>query len=248
MWQKKWIFGNWKMNGRHAGNAALSDALKKLPDNPAVQIGIAVPFPYLSTVAETLHDTKICCGAQDCSRFADDGAHTGEVSAAMLADCKASFVLIGHSERRTLFGEDNALLRKKFDNATAASLIPLLCVGESLAEREAGKEEATVAAQLEMLNGLRLEKIALAYEPVWAIGTGIVADTAQIAAMHAFIYDQLLSRFGKDASIRLLYGGSVNAANARDILSIERVDGALVGGASLKADEFTRIAASVETE
>lgn len=246
MWHKKWIFGNWKMNGRYADNAALLHELAKLPAHPAAHVGVAVPYPYLSQAQSALRESSVCCGAQDCSHFGANGAYTGEVSAGMAADCGAAFVLIGHSERRAYFHEDNALLRAKIEHTLAASLIPVLCVGETLSEREAGRENAVVAEQLAVLQDLPCTQIAVAYEPVWAIGTGVVASTEQIGAMHAFIYDKLLSMFGKNASIRLLYGGSVNAANAQNILSTACVDGALVGGASLKADEFARIIAAVD--
>ncbi|MDO5687014.1 MAG: triose-phosphate isomerase [Neisseria sp.] len=248
MWHKKWIFGNWKMNGTRADNAALLQALVNLPENPPTQVGLAVPHPYLFQAACAVQETAIVCGAQDCSRFGASGAYTGETAAYMAADCGAQFVLIGHSERRAYFGEDNAVLRAKIDAALAAGLLPILCVGESLQEREAGREQEVVAAQLAVLDGLEWTHIAVAYEPVWAIGSGVVATVEQIAQMHGFIYENLLSRFGGNVSIRLLYGGSVNAANAQNILSTARVDGALVGGASLKADEFARIIAAVATE
>lgn len=159
----------------------------------------------------------------------------------MLADLGVQFVLLGHSERRQYFGEDNETLSAKLDNALAAGLIPILCVGETLAQRQAAQEQAVVAEQLSVLRGKAMPHIAVAYEPVWAIGTGQVASAEQIADMHAFIYAELLSFANKSANIRTLYGGSVNAQNAQTILPLPNVDGALVGGASLQADSFAAI-------
>ncbi|WP_225748152.1 triose-phosphate isomerase [Eikenella sp. Marseille-P7795] len=240
MWQQPWIIGNWKMNGRSNTVAAFAQAWaeQRLPEN--VVTGIAAPLPYLSAFRQAAPALHI--GAQDASRFAADGAFTGETSAAMLADLGAQFVLLGHSERRQYFSENNEILSAKLDNVLAASLIPILCVGETLAERQAGREQAVVAEQLAVLRGKALTHLAIAYEPVWAIGTGQVATPEQISDMHAFIYAELLSFASKGANIRALYGGSVNPQNAQTILSLPKVDGALVGGASLKADGFAAIA------
>ncbi|WP_197902742.1 triose-phosphate isomerase [Eikenella glucosivorans] len=242
MWQQPWIIGNWKMNGRSSTVAAFAQAWaeQRLPEN--VVTGIAAPLPYLCALKQAAASTALHIGAQDVSRFASDGAFTGETSAAMLADLGAQFVLLGHSERRQYFGENNEILSNKLDNALAADLIPILCVGETLAERQAGREENIVAEQLSVLRGKSMTHIAVAYEPVWAIGTGQVATPEQISAMHAFIYTELLSFSHKGANIRTLYGGSVNPQNAQTILSLPKVDGALVGGASLKADNFATIA------
>ena len=247
IWHKQWIFGNWKMNGNQADNAALLQALKSVSHDNA-HIGIATPFPYLSQAVQVLADSPIWVGSQDCSQFAEKGAYTGEVSATMVKDCGANFVLLGHSERRTYFNEQNQILRKKIDNALANDLIPILCVGETLEQRQSGQEMAVVAEQLAVLQGLSVNHIAVAYEPVWAIGTGVVATAEQIAAMHAFIHKEILSIMGENVTIRTLYGGSVNANNAADILSIDKVNGALVGGASLKADAFSAIIANAQTE
>ena len=238
-WQQPWIIGNWKMNGRRSLTAAFAQAwaAQRLPEN--VSTGIAVPLPYLLDLKQAAPALPV--GAQDVSRFDKDGAFTGETSAAMLADLGAQFVLLGHSERRQYFGENNEILSAKLDNALAAGLIPILCVGETLAQRQAAQEQAVVADQLSVLRGKAMPHIAVAYEPVWAIGTGQVASAEQIADMHAFIYAELLSFTNKSANIRALYGGSVNAQNAQTILTLPNVDGALVGGASLQADSFAAI-------
>ena len=238
-WQQPWIIGNWKMNGRRSSTAAFAQAwaAQRLPEN--VCTGIAAPLPYLLDLKQAAPALPV--GAQDVSRFDKDGAFTGETSAAMLADLGAQFVLLGHSERRQYFGENNETLSVKLDNALAAGLTPILCVGETLAQRQAAQEQAVVAEQLSVLRGKAMPHIAIAYEPVWAIGTGQVASAEQIAAMHAFIYAELLSFANKSANIRALYGGSVNAQNAQTILNLPNVDGALVGGASLQTDSFAAI-------
>lgn len=238
-WQQPWIIGNWKMNGRRSSTAAFAQAwaAQRLPEN--VSTGIAAPLPYLLDLKQAAPALPV--GAQDVSHFDKDGAFTGETSAAMLADLGAQFVLLGHSERRQYFGENNETLSAKLNNALAAGLIPILCVGETLAQRQAAQEQAVVAEQLSVLRGKAMPHIAVAYEPVWAIGTGQVASAEQIADMHAFIYAELLSFTNKSANIRALYGGSVNAQNAQTILTLPNVDGALVGGASLQADSFAAI-------
>ena len=238
-WQQPWIIGNWKMNGRRSSTAAFAQAwaAQRLPEN--VSTGIAAPLPYLLDLKQAAPALPV--GAQDVSHFDKDGAFTGETSAAMLADLGTQFVLLGHSERRQYFGENNETLSAKLNNALAAGLIPILCVGETLAQRQAAQEQAVVADQLSVLRGKAMPHIAVAYEPVWAIGTGQVASAEQIADMHAFIYAELLSFTNKSANIRALYGGSVNAQNAQTILTLPNVDGALVGGASLQADSFAAI-------
>ena len=238
-WQQPWIIGNWKMNGRRSSTAAFAQAwaAQRLPEN--VSTGIAAPLPYLLDLKKAAPALPV--GAQDVSRFDKDGAFTGETSAAMLADLGAQFVLLGHSERRQYFGENNETLSAKLDNALAAGLIPILCVGETLAQRQAAQEQAVVADQLSVLRGKAMPHIAVAYEPVWAIGSGQVASAEQFDDTHAFIYAELLSFANKSANIRALYGGSVNAQNAQTILTLPNVDGALVGGASLQADSFAAI-------
>lgn len=242
MWQRKWILGNWKMNGRlYVNQPLLTELSNAANQNPQVYCGVAVPAVYLPTALATVTGSALAIGAQDVSRFADDGAFTGEISAAMLADVGAAFALIGHSERRQYFQEDNAVLLQKLRNCQAAQIVPVLCVGETLSQREAGTAEEVVAAQLAVLADLSWQQVAVAYEPVWAIGTGKIPTTTQIAQMHAFMYERILSLCGEDVKIRILYGGSVNAGNAAEILAVNHVDGALVGGASLQTDSFTTI-------
>ncbi|WP_156956581.1 triose-phosphate isomerase [Stenoxybacter acetivorans] len=252
MQQKKWILGNWKMNGRLAQNAdVLSGLLKQPIASENVFVGIAVPSVYIGAAAAQVSGSRCVIGAQDVSRFAADGAYTGEINAAMLQDAGVQFVLIGHSERRQYFGENNAILTEKWQNSLNADLVPVLCVGETLVEREAGLAESVVAEQLSILDGRELSHVVAAYEPVWAIGTGKVANHEQIGAMHAFIHERILSLCGNNVKIRTLYGGSVNESNAADILTVPHVDGALVGGASLKADSFAAIiqaAAKIEAQ
>lgn len=240
MWQQKWVMGNWKMNGRMAQNNTLLASLQTL-DVAGVTVGIAVPAFYLHTASQSLASSAWLVGGQDVSQFGTDGAYTGECSAAMLADVGADFVLLGHSERRQYFAEDALMLQAKIAHALAAGITPILCVGETLAQRQKEEAQMVVAKQLAVLAGMRLSTVAVAYEPVWAIGTGQVATVAQIAHMHEFIYQQILFLCTKDVKIRVLYGGSVNAENAADILAVPKVDGALVGGASLKADAFAAI-------
>ncbi|MDO4878186.1 MAG: triose-phosphate isomerase [Neisseria sp.] len=249
MWDKKWVIGNWKMNGRLHSNNTLVHKLRGLPEKSRVCIGVAPPTAYLSQVHNAvqivLNNTIHTC-AQDVSRFSGNGAYTGEVSAEMLKDVGVGIVLIGHSERSLYFNEKNDIQRHKIENVLSAGLIPLLCVGESLKEREDGREEEAVAYQLSVLKGLKTESFAVAYEPVWAIGTGKTANKEQIADMHAFINGEILSLCGSSAKIRVLYGGSVNAGNAADIFGVPHVDGALVGGASLSYDSFAAIIEAAE--
>ena len=244
MWDQKWVIGNWKMNGRLQNNNALMHRFRIMPTAERVLIGLAAPTVYLLQLHNAMQivlNNRILTCAQDVSRFPNNGAYTGEVSAEMLADIGTNIVLIGHSERSLYFGEKNEIQRRKMENVLNVGLIPLLCVGESLEEREAGKEHEVIAHQLSVLHGLNTKNIAVAYEPVWAIGTGKVATVEQIADMHAFIYKEILSLCGSDVKIRVLYGGSVKADNAADIFAVPHVDGALVGGASLSYDSFTAI-------
>lgn len=238
---QKWVLGNWKMNGRLATNEALLSQLGQIDSNDKVAVGVAVPSVYLLPSLQAAQNVLI--GSEDVSRFAADGAYTGEISAAMLADIGAQFTLIGHSERRQYFAEDETVLAQKYAHAVAAGVLPVLCVGETLEQREAGQAEAVVAGQLAWLKEASLlnQTVLVAYEPVWAIGTGVVASIDQIAQMHTFIQEHVLSLVGNAANIRLLYGGSVNAENCAAIFAVAHVDGALVGGASLKADSFANI-------
>ena len=244
IWQQKWVIGNWKMNGQLHDNNSLVHKLRQFPAADRVCIGISPPAVYLSQVHNAVQivlENKILTCAQDVSRFPNKGAYTGEVSAEMMRDVGVDIVLIGHSERSLYFNEKNDIQRLKIENVLEVGLIPLLCVGESLKEREDGREKEAVAYQLSVFKGLKTQNFAVAYEPVWAIGTGKTATKEQIADMHAFIYSEILSLCGSNANIRVLYGGSVNEKNAAKIFSVPHVDGALVGGASLKYDAFTAI-------
>jgi triosephosphate isomerase len=222
------VAGNWKMHGSRASIAALLDALvKESPPNCAV----CVPFPYLAQVAERLRGSAIAWGAQNVSEHAQ-GAYTGEVSAAMLKEFGCRYALAGHSERRQLYGETDAQVAAKFAAARSAGITPILCVGETLQEREAGSTEDVVGRQL---GAVKFEGGVLAYEPVWAIGTGRNATPEQVQAVHAF----LRKRVGPDTPI--LYGGSVKPQNAPAIFAMPDVDGGLIGGASLVAKDFLDI-------
>jgi triosephosphate isomerase len=231
------IAGNWKMYGLSASLGEL-DALKAaLAAEPAFgEVAICPPATLLAQAAWRVKGAPILLGGQDCHTGVE-GAHTGDVSAAMLADAGAKLVIVGHSERRRDHGESDALVRAKAQAARAAGLTPIICVGETIEERQAGRAETTVGAQI--AGSLPEEgAIVVAYEPVWAIGTGLTASTAEIAAMHGFIRRALGARA---AETRILYGGSVKPQNASEILALDEVDGALVGGASLKAADFAAI-------
>ena len=241
------IAGNWKMNGRRAGAVALVRDLAGRAAGAGLRCDLLVcpPAPLLLPVGEALAGGPIALGGQDCHPD-KDGAHTGDVSAAMLADAGCRFVIVGHSERRTDHGETDALVNAKAAAAHSAGLIAVVCVGEILAERDAGKALAVVERQIlgSLPTGATPDNTVVAYEPVWAIGTGRTPTPEDVAAVHGHLR-QVLSRKVPDADrMRLLYGGSVKADNARVLLSVPNVDGALVGGASLKADDFWGIAAS----
>lgn len=239
----KRVIGNWKMFGRQARNAELVAALLADPACDAGHVSLGVPAAYLGQVASLLSGYRTGLAAQDVSRFSADGAYTGEVSAAMLADCGCREVLLGHSERRQYFGEDDASLRLKVDAVYAAGLLPVVCVGESLSEREAGNHLTFVAAQIEGIRDVLAGRaqVCIAYEPVWAIGTGRVAGLGQIAEMHDAVREKVFDCAGKSCNISVLYGGSVKADNVDEIMTLPQVDGALVGGASLDAAQFRKI-------
>ncbi|MGQ0546749.1 MAG: triose-phosphate isomerase [Betaproteobacteria bacterium] len=230
------VAGNWKMHGGRAANAALLDAIVRgTAGGEGAECAVCVPFPYLAQAAERLRGTPVAWGAQNLSEHAQ-GAYTGEISGAMLADFGCKYVIVGHSERRQLFGESDALVAAKFAAARQAGLTPILCVGETLAEREAGRTEEVVARQLDaVLHANSLEHGVLAYEPVWAIGTGRNATPEQAQAVHAFLRRKV------PPGTRVLYGGSVKAANAAGLFAMPDVDGGLIGGASLVAEEFLGI-------
>ncbi len=244
--RQKLVAGNWKMNGSKASIKELLDGIKKgIGDVSDSEVAVCPPAAYLGEVESQLSGTPITWGAQNLSTEAS-GAFTGELSASMVSDFNCKYVLVGHSERRSLYGEDDAIVAKKFAVARAAGLKPVLCIGETLEEREAGVTEDVVARQIDAV--VQLEGIAaladgvIAYEPVWAIGTGKTASPEQAQEVHAFIRQRLAEQDSSVAEkVQILYGGSMNAANAAELLSQPDIDGGLIGGASLKAEDFLTI-------
>ena len=243
------VAGNWKMHGSRAENAGLVRTLLDLLKPEArAEVLLCPPFVYLWEVGRQLKDSDVALGAQSICAEAQ-GAFTGEVSGAMLRDVGCRYVLVGHSERRQLYGESDALVARKFMAAQSAGLLPVLCVGETLEEREAGRTGEVVSRQVDAVLAVSgvaaLERAVIAYEPVWAIGTGRTASPAQAQEVHAMIRAQVAALDGTiAASVRILYGGSVKASNARELFAMADIDGGLVGGASLKADEFAQICAA----
>lgn len=235
--------GNWKMNGSAAALAELDMLASALPDTPP-QVVICPPATLLFRACDAVHGSPIRIGAQDCHAKVS-GAHTGDISATMVADSGASHVILGHSERRTDHGESDADVAAKTRAAWEVGLTAIVCIGESEADRDAGRTLDIIGAQLDgsLPEGVTPENTVIAYEPIWAIGTGKVPSTVQIAEVHDFIRERLTTRFGAETgnALPLLYGGSVKAANAAEIFAVENVDGALVGGASLKAEDFAPI-------
>lgn len=253
--RRPFVAGNWKMHGSRVENAELIEALLLgLPAQPSADIAVCPPFVYLSDAARRLKASSVALGAQSvCAETI--GAFTGEVSAAMLKDVGCQYVIVGHSERRALYKEDDALVARKFLAAQGQGLIPILCVGESLDERERNQTMQVVSRQLTAVLDLAgvgaMRNAVVAYEPVWAIGTGKNATAAQAQEVHehirAAVAAQERAEDGKIASaLRVLYGGSVKAGNAREIFSMPDVDGGLIGGASLKVDEFLKICAAAQ--
>lgn len=245
--RRKLVAGNWKMHGRLAANAALVAALRaRESEFQGAEVWLAPPAVYLAQVGSLLAGSAIGLAAQNAARE-PDGACTGEVSAGMLADVGCRAVLVGHSERRSRYGETDAVVAEKFGRIQAAGLVPVLCLGETLEEREAGQTEAVVLRQLaavtEEQGVAALSRAVLAYEPVWAIGTGRTASPDQAQQVHAVLRSAVAARDAQVAAgLRILYGGSVKAANAAALFAMPDIDGALVGGASLDADEFVAIA------
>jgi triosephosphate isomerase (TIM) len=239
----RWVIGNWKMNGTLASNASLLELISGKSATFSARVGICVPFPYLTQLQRTLGGSEVQYGAQDVSEH-KNGAYTGQVSAGMLKEFGASLVLVGHSERRQYNGESSDLVARKAAAALAAGLTPVICVGETLAEREAGVAEATVAAQLapcaELITNASAN-IVIAYEPVWAIGTGKTATPAEAQVMHAFIRSRLRAVNAAASTVSVLYGGSVKASNAQELFGQPDIDGGLIGGASLVGDDFLAI-------
>lgn len=240
------VAGNWKMNGSRAGNKVLLGGVKAgIAEVTRAEVALCVPFVYLTEVAEQLQGTPLSWGGQNVSHE-QAGAFTGEISAAMLKDVGCTYVIVGHSERRNLYGESDALVAQKFAAARAEGLRPILCVGELLEEREQGITEAVVARQLDAV--IELEGVAaladavVAYEPVWAIGTGRTASPQQAQDVHAYIRARVAEGDPTVADgLRILYGGSVKGDNAAELFAMADIDGGLIGGASLKAEEFLNI-------
>lgn len=243
--RKKFVAGNWKMHGNLASNASLLEEVKAGASGIACDVAVCVPFPYLGQAQSFLMGSAVAWGAQNVSQHAQ-GAYTGEVAAEMLCDFGCRYVLVGHSERRALYGESDSLVADKFVAAQAAGLVPVLCIGETLAEREAGKTGAVVTRQLasviERAGVEALERAVLAYEPVWAIGTGKTASPVEAQDVHAAIRAQVAAgNSGVAAGLRILYGGSVKPQNAADLFAQPDIDGGLIGGAALVAGDFLAI-------
>lgn len=244
--RERMVTGNWKMHGNLVDNKALLDSVVAgMSGINNVHCGVCVPFPYIFQAQFALQNTEIVWGGQNCSQY-EKGAYTGEVAPSMLRDMGCSVVLVGHSERRALFGEDDATVADKFVAAQQAGLIPILCVGETLDEREKGITADVVERQLQaVMNKAGMEGFArcvIAYEPVWAIGTGKTATPQQAQEVHAYIR-ALFSEHNKALSENMLiiYGGSVKASNAAELFAMADIDGGLIGGASLDANEFLAI-------
>lgn len=248
--RNRWVIGNWKMNGTLASNAALLESLsapKPSVEAQSARLAVCVPAPYLNQTQRALGGTGVLWGAQDLSEHRS-GAFTGQVSAAMLKEFGASIVLVGHSERRQYNAESSEDVAAKAAAAFDAGLTPIICVGETLLDREAGVAESTVAAQLAPCAALIQRAgaaLVFAYEPVWAIGTGRTATPEQAQAMHAFVRSELASIAPNARDASILYGGSVKAANARELFGQSDIDGGLIGGASLVAAEFIAICGSL---
>lgn len=241
--RKPLIAGNWKMNKTPYQAQMLVRQIDSIELDDEVEALVCVPAVDLQAVNEVMDDTQLHLGAQN-MHYEDHGAYTGEISAAMLKDLQVEYVILGHSERRELFGESDALIQKKVDAALANGLLPILCVGETLEEREAGKQEEKVQGQLmSALQNVKpddFKKLVIAYEPIWAIGTGKTASDADAEEMAAFIRRQVATMISPVAAenVRILYGGSVKPENIKKIMEQENIDGALVGGASLEAPSF----------
>jgi triosephosphate isomerase len=241
---RKLAAGNWKMNGLKADGRALARAIvaRARQESPRCDVLICPPATLLAPVAGELTGSEIALGGQNCHQ-AENGAHTGEISAPMLKDAGCSYVILGHSERRTEQGESDALVRAKVAAARKAGLVALVCIGETAAQRDGGETLAVIARQLRdsLPDGLDAAALAIAYEPVWAIGTGRTPTVAQVAEVHAHIRQALAAKIDEPDAVRILYGGSVKPANAGELMNAANVDGALVGGASLVADDFWAI-------
>jgi triosephosphate isomerase len=242
------VAGNWKMNKTVQEGIELAKDINSRVEaiNPKCQIILGTPFVHITEVVKTVTSDKIAVAAQNCADKVS-GAYTGEVSAAMVKSTGAKYVILGHSERRAYYGENNAILKEKIDLALANGLLPIFCVGEVLSERESNTHFDVVKSQIEEalfhLSAEAFGKIVLAYEPVWAIGTGKTATPAQAQEIHAFIRGLVAGKYGKEVAnnVSILYGGSCNPKNAKELFSNADVDGGLIGGASLKAEDFLSI-------
>ncbi len=242
---RKLAAGNWKMNGTSAGLSEVAALLAAHPA-PGCEMLLCPPATLVARMAGMAAGSALMLGGQDC-HVAASGAHTGDISAAMLADAGASHVIVGHSERRADHGESDARVKAKAEAAMAAGLIAVVCVGETEAARDAGQTLDVIGAQLagSLPDGASAASVVIAYEPIWAIGTGRTPTLDEIAEVHAFVRARLAERVADAAGMRILYGGSVKPSNAADIFAVPHVDGALVGGASLKAADFGAIVAAL---
>jgi triosephosphate isomerase len=241
--KRKLIAGNWKMNGSLAQNQALLQSVRDGLPSPACAVAVCVSAPYLAQVSELLRGSGIDLGAQDVSAH-EQGAYTGEVSAPMLRDFGTRYAIVGHSERRLYHAESDDAVAQKAQRTLACGITPIVCVGETLTQREAGQTEEVVKRQLAAvihLIGHCISEIAIAYEPVWAIGTGKTASPEQAQAVHSVLRTQLRAATPHPERVHILYGGSMNAGNAAALLSMPDIDGGLIGGAALKAADFLTI-------
>lgn len=243
--RRKLLAGNWKLNGSLAANAALLAGIKAEVGSPSCDVAVCVPAPYFAQCQAELAGTAVALGAQDLSAH-DSGAYTGEVSAAMLLDFGCRYVIVGHSERRAYHGESNELVARKAAQAMKAGLIPIVCVGETLAERKAERTELVVGQQIDTvlatIDAGDLARIVIAYEPVWAIGTGITATPRMAQDVHAMLRTRLAAKNAAASDdVPILYGGSMKPDNAKDLLAMPDIDGGLIGGAALKAADFLGI-------
>ena len=244
--RKPIIAGNWKMNNTASDAEALITALKPLVADAACDVVVCVPFTDIAVAKKALEGSNIGLGAQNL-HFEDKGAFTGEISAPMLVEAGVQYVIIGHSERRQYFAETDETVNKKMHKAISAGLIPIVCVGETLAQREEGVTESFVRGQVKAayagINAADVEKTVIAYEPIWAIGTGKTATKEQANEVISFIRDEMAQIFGAETAqkVRIQYGGSMNPKNASELMAMPEIDGGLIGGASLKADDFSAV-------
>ncbi len=247
---KPLVAGNWKMNGLHSSLSVLEELANGYHEamQNRLDMLVCVPSTLLMASVKSCNGSSLSIGGQDC-HFNQSGAHTGDVSAEMIADTGATAVIVGHSERRTDHGETNSIVKAKAEAALTSGLLTIVCIGETEAQRKSGETLAVLKDQLDgsMPDNATAESVVVAYEPVWAIGTGLVPSEADVEEAHGFIRQTLVDRFGGEgATMRLLYGGSVKPSNAETLMGVSNVDGALVGGASLKAEDFLGICAAYE--